>query len=198
MRYRVNAGFLPPSHWLHDPQIGGGRIIGEGCHFVDLLLFLAGSEVSEIYAQGLPDSGRYQQDNVVVQLRFANGSVGTLHYLANGDKRVGKEQLEVFGGQAAAVLDDFRRVTLSRGGRKQRLGGWLARPDKGHRAEMRAFLDALRRGAPSPIPFDEAVRSTLVTFKILESLRTGKALSISACESPVSSPLARDSSSRSE
>jgi predicted dehydrogenase len=186
---RVNAGYLPLDHWLHDPEVGGGRILGEGCHFVDLLIYLAGSEPVGVYAQALPDDGRYRQDNVAVQICFANGAIGTLHYLANGDKRLGKERIEVFGGGAVAVIDDFRRVILSRNGKTRRIGRWWSRQDKGHRAEMVAFLEAIRTGGPSPIPFDQAVLSTLVTFKVLESLHTGKPVSITGLQLPDSDSL---------
>ena len=170
---RVNAGYLPPDHWTHDAEVGGGRIIGEGCHFVDLVAHLAGSAPVEVFAQALPDEGRYRQDNVVVQIRFANGSIGTLHYLANGDQRAGKERVEVFAGGGVAIIDDFRRVILSRGGKLRRIGHWWTGQDKGHRAEMQAFTQAVREAGRSPIPFDELVMTSLLTFKVLESLQTG-------------------------
>ena len=170
---RVNAGYIPLDHWTQDPGVGGGRIVGEGCHFVDLLTYLAGSRPVEVYAQALPDGGRYRQDNVVVQMQFAGHSIGTLHYLANGDRRVGKERIEVFGGGAVAIIEDFRRLILSRDGRVQHIGHWWSRQDKGHKAEIRAFLDAIRTGGRSPTPFEEVVLSTVITFEILESLRSG-------------------------
>lgn len=173
MSYRVNAGFLPATHWLHDPAIGGGRIVGEGCHFVDLMMFLAGAPPVEVFARALPDDGRYQQDNVTVQLRFASGSVGTLTYLANGDRRVPKERLEVSGGGGTAILDDFRRVTLARGGKVRKTGRPWTRQDKGHRAELAAFVEAVRSGGESPIPLGEAAIVTETTFRILDSLRSG-------------------------
>lgn len=171
---RVNAGYLDPDHWTHDPEVGGGRIVGEGCHFVDLLAYLCDARPTEVYAVSLPDEGRYRQDNVVVQIRFANGSVGTLHYLANGDRRVGKERVEVFAGGGVAIIDDFQRVLLSRDGRLQRIGHWWTGQDKGHRAELEAFIDAVRKGGPSPTPFDQLMMSSLLTFRILESLQTGQ------------------------
>src|SRR5206468_1176188 len=99
---RVNAGLLAQSHWLHDLAIGGGRIVGEGCHFFDLLSFLTGSLPVRVRATGLPDGGRYREDNVVVALDFADGSVGTITYTAAGDRALGKERVEVFGGGVAA------------------------------------------------------------------------------------------------
>ncbi len=175
LHYRVNAGFLPETHWLHDPELGGGRIVGEGCHFVDLLMYLAASRPVEVYARALPDGGRYRQDNVAVQIRFANGSLGTLQYLANGDKRMPKERLEVSGGGAMGILDDYKRLTLARGGDIQKEGrGPLAKQDKGHRAEIAAFVDAVRSGASLPISLGEAALVTATTFRILDSLRSGQ------------------------
>jgi len=170
---RVNAAPLPREHWLHDPLQGGGRIIGEGCHFIDLLTFLACSFPKEIHAWSLPVKGGDRLENVVVQLRFANDSLGTLLYLSNGDKRVGKEYLEIFGGGATVIVDDFRRVTLSRGGHKQRIGHWWSTQDKGHRAEISAFVDAVRKGQPSPTPFEEVMRSSAATLSVVESLNSG-------------------------
>ena len=118
LHYRINAGYLPPDHWVNDREQGGGRIRGEVCHFVDLLMFLAASPVVEVDARGVGNSGRYSGDNVLVSLRFGNGSEGTISYLANGDRVFSKERIEVFGGGSTAVLEDFRRLELVRGGRK--------------------------------------------------------------------------------
>ena len=181
LHYRINAGYLPPQHWLQDPEIGGGRFIGEGCHFVDLLIYLAGSELIEVQGQELPSDGMRPQENVVAHLRFANGSLAVLQYLSSGDKRLGKERIEIVGGGAAAVVDDFRRTTLSRTGRQQRLPRWLTKQDKGHRNEISAFLQAVKRGGPSPIAFKDLVLSSLATFKILESAQTGETISIHGC-----------------
>ena len=175
--YRVNAGFLPADHWLNDPEIGGGRLIGEGCHFLDLLIHLAGSPPAEVYAQALPDRGRCE--TTCVHIRFDNGSIASLSYIATGDKRVGKEHLEVFGGGASVVLDDFRRAVLARGGRLRRLGRWWSGGDKGYRAELEAFVGAaLGRLAP-PIPFAEAIATSMLSFKALESLRRGLPVAVS-------------------
>jgi len=172
IHYRVNAGFLPSDHWLNDPQQGGGRIIGEVCHFVDLLCFLTGSFPVEVETRSLPNPGQYSNDNVLCSLRFANGSLGTISYLANGDKSFAKERIEVFGG-GAAVLEDLRRLELVRGGKKRRFRS-LLRQDKGHRAEWEAFAAAVRSGAKSPIPFDQIVQTMLATFALEESRCLGK------------------------
>ncbi len=178
LHYRVNAGYLPPDHWVNDREQGGGRILGELCHFVDLLMFLVASPVVQVEARALGSAGRYSGDNVLVSLRFANGSEGTISYLANGDRSFSKERLEVFGGGAVAVLEDFRRLELARGGRKEtKHSRW--RQDKGHRNEWAAFAQSvLQQGAP--IGFEEIVCSTLATLRIDESVATGKPLPVDA------------------
>jgi predicted dehydrogenase/threonine dehydrogenase-like Zn-dependent dehydrogenase len=168
LHYRINAGFLPADHWLHDPLQGGGRIIGEVCHFVDFLCFLTGSSITEVETHALQNSGRYSNDNVICSLQFADGSGGTITYLANGDKSYSKERVEVFGAGRVAVLDDFRRLELIRGGRKRVFRSPL-RQDKGHRGEWEAFAAAIRNGSQSPILFSEIVNTMMATFALEES-----------------------------
>src|SRR5207245_4654526 len=136
-------GYLPPDHWLTDPEQGGGRILGEACHFVDLLMFPAGAPIVEVDARALENAGRYSGETVLVSLRFANGSLGTISYLANGDRALSKERLEIFGAGSSAVLEDFRRLELVRNGHKRTWKSRL-RQDKGHRAEWAAFEQAIR------------------------------------------------------
>jgi predicted dehydrogenase/threonine dehydrogenase-like Zn-dependent dehydrogenase len=179
LTYRINAGFLAPDHWVNDPEQGGGRIRGEVCHFVDTLMFLAGSPIVEVDAHTLANAGRYSGDNVLASLRFANGSQGTITYLAGGDRSFSKERIEVFGGGAVAVLEDFRRLELARHGRKQTVHSrW--RQDKGHRAEWAAFVASIQQGRDGAIPFEEVVCSTLATLRIHESVATGKPLAVDA------------------
>jgi predicted dehydrogenase len=173
VHYRVNAGFLPADHWLNDPQQGGGRIVGEVCHFVDFLCFLTGSPPVEVETRALANPGRYSNDNVVCSLRFADGSQGTISYLANGDKSFSKERIEVFGGGAVAVLEDFRRLELIRGGKRQLLRSFL-RQDKGHRGEWEAFANAIKNGSESPIPFAAILGSMRATFALEESRCLGR------------------------
>lgn len=173
MHYRVNAGYIPLDHWVQDPEQGGGRIIGEVCHFVDFLTFLADALPVRVQARALPNDGRYRDDNVVITLEFADGSLGTVTYVANGDKAFSKERVEVFGGGCVAVLDDFRRLELMRNGRRQVVKSCL-RQDKGHRGEWEAFVAAVQNGGPPPIPFEEIVATTLATFAAVESLKMGE------------------------
>jgi predicted dehydrogenase/threonine dehydrogenase-like Zn-dependent dehydrogenase len=177
LHYRVNAGFLPADHWLNDPQQGGGRILGEVCHFVDLLCFLTDSSPVEVETRSLPNPGQYSNDNVVCSLRFANGSQGTISYLANGDKSYSKERIEVFGGGSVAMLEDFRRLELVRRGKK-RVFRSLLRQDKGHRGEWQAFIAAIQSGAESPIPFREIVSTMRATFALEESRCLGQPVTV--------------------
>ncbi len=166
--YRVNAGYLPRSHWLHDSRQGGGRLIGEACHFIDFLTFLVGAPPARVCAHALPDDGKYHQDNFSIALTFAEGSLGVVDYLANGDRSFSKERLEVFCEGRVAVLDDFRALTMIRDGRRQRV---RCRQDKGWRAEWVAFLHALTTDLKPPIPYDHLFGVTRATFAALASLR---------------------------
>ena len=179
MHYRVNAGYLAPDHWTNDPEQGGGRILGEACHFVDFLIYLAGSQPVEVHTRSLADSGQYSGDNLVLSLQFANGSLGTITYLANGDRAYSKERIEVFGGGAVAVLDDFRRLELVRHGRAKVTRSRL-RQDKGHYGEWEAFASAVRSAGPEPIPFSEIVATTLATLRAAESHSTGQPAAVDA------------------
>jgi predicted dehydrogenase/threonine dehydrogenase-like Zn-dependent dehydrogenase len=174
MIYRVNAGALPASHWHQDGEEGGGRIVGEGCHFLDLMQFLCGSPPVTVHATSVSgNTGTIPQEDIVtITVRFADGSVGTLHYFANGDKAIPKESLEVFGGGKTFLLDDFRRARFASGGK---VAHWKLRAqDKGQRAELRAMLDAITTGSPNPVPLHEAVLTTLTTFRALDSLQLGR------------------------
>lgn len=170
MIYRVNAGAVPADSWMQDPELGGGRIIGEVCHFIDFLTFMNGSHPINVHAQALKDA-RNLQDVVNISLSYENGSIGTISYLANGDKAVPKERVEIYAQGCTAVLDDFKTLAIySRGKKKERK---LLSQDKGQKAEVRMFLDAVINGQKGPIPFEELHSTSLVTFKIMESLQKG-------------------------
>ncbi len=170
MLYRVNAGYLPLDHWTQDPE-QGGRVIGEGCHFVDLLQFFASAPPTQVFSMALPNLGKYRDDNISISLTFADGSVGTVMYVANGDKAVPKEYLEVSCEGKTAILTDYRHLALMSGGRTRTL---KQTQDKGHRAEMLAWVDAIRTGRGEPIPFTESVHTTRATFAAMQSLAEGK------------------------
>jgi len=173
LHYRVNAGFLPDTHWLHNPTVGGGRILGEGCHFIDYLISLVGSVPQSVYTAALPNAGRYHGDNVVMNFTFIDGSIGTVTYLANGDKSVPKEYLEVFCQGRVAILDDYRSLELVQDGRRQSFKSQL-RQDKGHLAGWQAFLSAVRTGSTPPVPYDQLFGGAKAVFAAGESLLSGK------------------------
>ena len=177
MHYTVNAGFIPPSHWTQDPDIGGGRILGEGCHFIDFLIWMCGSLPVRVNAFCLPDSGKYNEDNVSIQLLFANGSVGTISYLANGDKAYAKERVEVFGGGRIGILSDYRTLETWKDGDHKRSSSAL-RQDKGHAGSWRAFLEAAHAGKPAPIAAEEIFSGMMACFAAIESIRQQDLISI--------------------
>jgi predicted dehydrogenase/threonine dehydrogenase-like Zn-dependent dehydrogenase len=155
----VNAGVIPSDHWTQDPAVGGGRIVGEVCHFVDLLRFLAGSSIASHARTGMDGS---TEDTLSLQMAFADGSIGTVHYFANGSKAFPKERLEVFAGGCILQLDNFRKLTGFGWPGFRKMNLW--QQDKGQNACAAAFLDAIRRGGVSPIPFEEIVEVSRTTI----------------------------------
>jgi predicted dehydrogenase/threonine dehydrogenase-like Zn-dependent dehydrogenase len=174
--YRVNAGWLPLDHWVQDPD-QGGRLIGEVGHFVDFLIYLTGAHPVEVRDSALPDGGRYRQDNLMLSLTFDDGSVGSILYAASGDRAMGKERVEVFGGGRSAFMDDFRRLTLFRDGRSRTRRGRM-RQDKGHRGLWQAFVNSITNGAVPPIAYEDILATSMTTFAALESLQTGESVSV--------------------
>jgi predicted dehydrogenase/threonine dehydrogenase-like Zn-dependent dehydrogenase len=152
MRYRVSVQPLPAEHWVNDPDVGGGRILGEVCHFVDFLRFAARSRAVSVFAQG------FGAENVQVAVRFADGSAGAIDYFDMADTALAKEYFEAFGGGRHVVLDDFR--------------------DKGQAEEVREFVQAVKSGGPMPIALDEILESTRATLAVAESMRTGRAVEL--------------------
>jgi len=166
--YRVNAGYIPANHWTQDENLGGGRIIGEACHFIDLITYLVGEPPISVSARALPNLGKYQEDNVSMTFAFPDGSLGVVDYLANGDKSFAKERLEVFCGGGIAVLDDYASLATVKDGQKktQRMA-----QDKGWREEIAAFARAIQTGGQPPIPYVDLFGVTRASFAALESLR---------------------------
>ncbi len=172
---RVNAGAVSKDSWIQDDLLGGGRIMGEVCHFVDLLTFFAGSMPVLVYASAMKDADNLN-DTITINLNYENGSVGTICYFANGDKSVPKERLEIYSAGSVGVIEDFRSMTIHKNGKQK--GKKLLAQDKGQKTEMGIFFDAVTTGRKSPISFEEICSTSLVTFKILESLRTGNAVKL--------------------
>ncbi|MBC8030892.1 MAG: bi-domain-containing oxidoreductase [Pyrinomonadaceae bacterium] len=176
--YRVNAGRVSPTDWTQDPQEGGGRIIGEVCHFVDLMQFWTGSVPVSVFAQSI-SANRVDvtsEDSVFITLRFADGSNGCIAYLAEGDKALAKERVEIFGDGKIFVLDDFRGASAYHDGRevKTRAGA----QDKGQAAQVRAVCEVVLKGLPAPIDLESLAATTHATFAIRESLRTGQPMGV--------------------
>ncbi|MBX7151370.1 bi-domain-containing oxidoreductase [bacterium] len=171
--YRINAGFVPKEHWTQDPIEGGGRIIGEVCHFVDLLMFLTGSLPIKVYADtiSITRDDMMSKDNISITFKFRDGSIGHIIYTASGDRTFPKERIEMFCENSIAVIDDFKQVTFSRHGKVKTFGG--SKQDKGYHSALEHFIKSIESGNDSPIPFRDSVNATIATFKILESINTG-------------------------
>ncbi len=169
---RFNAGAIPADHWTQSPEVGGGRIVGEACHAIDLATYLTGSQVVRVFAESIGGEAAppVTDDQCFITLRHANGSVSSVAYLAGGDKAFPKERVEVIGGGRVAVIDDFRSVTTVVGG-KTRRKRWAGQ-DKGHRAEVVAFADAIAKGG-EPIPWVELRATTLASILAVRSIREG-------------------------
>ena len=191
----VNAGAIPADHWVHDPVAGGGRVIGEGCHFIDLLRFLCGSPIVSVQATmfGRDSKSEIRDDKITLTLSFADGSFGTVHYLANGHRSISKERLEVFCAGRVIQLDNFRRMSAVGWKKFRTMNLW--QQDKGHLAEVRAFLDAVANGGPPPITLEELAEVTQVSFDAIQAAETQEVVRCSpaSCEFDInpSQPLAR-------
>jgi predicted dehydrogenase/NADPH:quinone reductase-like Zn-dependent oxidoreductase len=175
MHYRINAGPIPLNHWTHDPVQGGGRIIGEGCHFVDFVTCLAGAVPLTVTTSALPDNGRYHEDNLSMTFSFPDGSVGVVDYLANGDKSFPKERVEVFCGGRVAVLDDFRTLEMQQSGHRSVV---KKAQDKGWKDEWIAFTNAIRAGGQPPIPYEQLFGVTRATYAAMQALHEGQKINI--------------------
>lgn len=177
MTIRVNAGRLPDEHWLHDPQVGGGRLVGEGCHFIDLLMHCVGRSAASVHAFASPRGTRALEcsDDFVVSVRFHGGGIGTLLYTAEGDSRMAKEQIEAFASGGSLVLDDFRQLTRFAQGRRVVT---RIRQDKGHDHQLARFIAVCRGVAERPDP-ETYVASARTTLAAVESLRSGNAAKLS-------------------
>lgn len=176
VHYRVNAGYIPLNHWLQDPA-QGGRLIGEGCHFIDYLAYLTGSIPVEVTARALPDHGKYNQDNFVLTFSFADGSIGTVTYLSNGDKSMAKEWAEVFCEGKVARLNDFRALEFFAQGRRSTRKD-IFRQDKGHRGSWAAFLAAVNGQAGLPIPYAEIIGVHRAVLAAQDALQSGQTVKI--------------------
>jgi predicted dehydrogenase len=177
--YRVNAGYIPEDSWVHDPEMGGGRLLGEGCHFIDFLQFMVEAKPTSVSCLSISgNTGKYRpDDNLVLTLTFADGSVGSITYTAKGSKSFSRERVEVYGDESVGVIEDFRRGQIIRGSTSRTIKKMSM--DMGYAAELEFFL------GPKPNHpeyywrlFEGYVTSTRATLKAAESLRTGKIVPI--------------------
>ncbi|MCH8233843.1 MAG: bi-domain-containing oxidoreductase [Bacteroidetes bacterium] len=171
MNFRINAGELPPDHWTRQENTGGGRIVGEICHFIDLMQFFSKAEPVRVYAESLPGTGTLKKndDNISILIRFSDGSVGNIVYASNGSGELPKEYFEIFSGGKTAIIDDFKTVRLF----SESTSKSIKTSGKGHKEEIQSFINAIKNGKPSPISFRSIYLTTQATFKIKDSLATG-------------------------
>jgi predicted dehydrogenase/threonine dehydrogenase-like Zn-dependent dehydrogenase len=174
---RVNAGKIPATHWINDPEVGGGRLIGECCHFIDLAAFLSGSSPASVFAVGVHSSEKtpVTNDNLSITISMENGSVAHITYTSEGSSQLPKEYIEVFGGGLTAVIDDFQSVDLMTQEKKRKVK--FPSQDKGQKKMLEAWIDSLVRG-DSPITYREIMKSSTATILAVESLATGLPLRI--------------------
>jgi predicted dehydrogenase/threonine dehydrogenase-like Zn-dependent dehydrogenase len=169
--YRVNAGQLPRDHWALDPIEGGGRVIGEVCHFVDFIQYLTGALPARVSAEAVSQNrAGFVDDSVAITMTMTDGSIASIIYTASGDKAVGKERVEVFCDRSVALIDDFKTGLFISGGKQTRLGRGAR--DKGHAAEVSAFIAAVREGSDSPIGIQSLIATTLACFAAFKSARS--------------------------
>lgn len=172
---RINAGIVPANHWVHDPETGGGRIIGEVCHFIDLAYFLAGGKVTKVHASALLTNPQLL-DSISINMEFDNGSIAAISYYSNGNKNVPKERIEVFCNGTVCLIDDFKTLHVSNnnGTQKIRQRG----QDKGHKREFALVTEALISGGKFPILFEDIYHSSYVTLEAIRSIKENRAIEI--------------------
>lgn len=171
---RVNAGAIPIDHWIQDPEVGGGRIIGEACHFIDFATFVAQSPINTVFASALDDAQNLL-DTVTISLTFDNGSIASISYFSNGSKQIPKEYIEIYADGITIIIDDFKKMTIAEKTKKKIK---LSTQDKGHKNEINLFIESIKNGLPNPIPFEEIYNVTKASFYALESIKTNKLLSL--------------------
>ncbi len=166
----MNAGAIPPEVWVHDMQVGGGRIIGEACHYIDLITFLTGSKVKSVCMSSMGVNPQENTDNVSILLKYENGDNGVINYFANGSKSYSKERVEVYAQEQTIIMDNFRS-TIGYG--TKGFSKLKTKLDKGHKAQFALLVDRVSKGGEPLIPFDEIVNTTRASFAAIESLKSG-------------------------
>ncbi|OGJ86666.1 MAG: hypothetical protein A2268_13245 [Candidatus Raymondbacteria bacterium RifOxyA12_full_50_37] len=177
VNYRVNAGYIPPDSWIHDSRIGGGRIVGEACHFIDFASFLIADQPTEVLASSIQSQNTQirNDDNVCFCVRYADGSMATIQYVAIGSPDFSKERCEVYADSSMAVMDNFQETLIYGKRGRVKIKG---KQDKGFSEEIAAFLSAIKNGSPAPIPLKSLCETTRITFAVLQSLKERRSVSI--------------------
>lgn len=165
----MNAGYIPPEVWVHDLKIGGGRIIGEACHFIDLMIYLSGSLVSEVHMSALGIDYQENTDNAIITLKFQDGSQGVINYFSNGSKSYAKERVEIYQDNKTLVLDNFKSLT---GYGYKGFSSLKTALDKGHATQFTRLVQITKSGSEQLIPINELENSSQASFAAIESLRT--------------------------
>jgi predicted dehydrogenase/threonine dehydrogenase-like Zn-dependent dehydrogenase len=166
----MNAGFIPSKIWIHDMEIGGGRIIGEACHFIDLITFLSGSKVKSVCMNSMGIDSKENTDNASILLKYENGTNAVINYFSNGSKAYSKERIEVFHQDRTLVMDNWRKL---KGYGFKNFNTSSSSQDKGHQNQFNLLIESLQRGGDQIIPFDEIVNTTKASFAAIESLKNG-------------------------
>ncbi len=165
----MNAGFIPNNVWVHDMEVGGGRIIGEACHFIDLITYLTGSKVKAVCMNSLGINAAENTDNASILLQYENGDNAVINYFSNGSKSYSKERLEVYFDECTIIMDNFRETKAY--GLKH-FSGYSSKQDKGHKAQFELLINTIKKGGQALIPFEEIINTTRASFAAIESLKT--------------------------
>jgi predicted dehydrogenase len=168
----VNAGEIQVNHWTQDMNIGGGRIIGEACHFIDLITYLSGSLVESVMMNSMGENPQENTDNASILLKYQNGSTGVINYFSNGNKGYSKERIEVYSQGKTMVIDNFRKSKYY-GLKSSGIGGIFKSQHKGHKAQFSLFLERLKNGGKAIIPFEEIINTSRASICAVESLKLG-------------------------
>jgi predicted dehydrogenase len=166
----MNAGFIPSNVWVHDMEVGGGRIIGEACHFIDLITYLTSSKVKSVCINALGTQPEENTDNAIILLKYENGTNAVINYFANGSKAYSKERIEVYHQERTLVMDNWRKL---KGYGFKKFSSASSSQDKGHQNQFNLLIESVQNGGNPIIPIDELINTTKASFAAIESLKTG-------------------------
>ena len=166
----INAGYIPSEAWVHDMEVGGGRIIGEACHFIDLITYISGSRVKSVCMSSMGINPKENTDNASIILKYENGTNAIINYFANGSKSYSKERIEIYHQQRTLIMDNWRKL---KGYSFKNFSSASSTQNKGHQNQFSLLIDSLEKGGDPIIPFDELINTTKASFAVIESFKTG-------------------------